>query len=81
MTIKDVTPNMIVTSKEGLTGRLTPYIDVGKTQHITFTAGQKITITEPPKNYENCGRCVKFKVNDNLAEMYCFWVEFKKYIY
>jgi hypothetical protein len=81
MTVKEAIANKKVISKQGLTGRLTPYITIGENHALTrffeFNEGLNITIVEPPKNYKGCGRCVKFLVENSPIEYYEFWSEFK----
>lgn len=59
-------------------GRKTPYIDIGKTIEIDILKNTEITIIEKPKNYEGCGRCVKYTIENDSNVYYTFWIEFKK---
>lgn len=79
ITANDIKPGMIVKSLEGLTGRLTPFIEIGA-QVYPIKSDTNIIIVESPRYYQNCGRCVKFTVGDCPQEFYEFWCEFKKYV-
>lgn len=81
ITARQAQANLQLTSQEGLIARLTPYIEIGITNEYEIPRGSTITIIETPRNYEGCGRCVKFRVGNNLVNYYTFWSDFKSHTY
>lgn len=79
ITVKQAIPNLVLTSLQGLNGRDSAMIMLGRTCVTRIPPNSKITIVEKPKSYQGSGRCVKFTVDNDPEEYYEFWLTFKKY--
>ena len=77
ITAKEAKAGMELVSVEGLVGRVSPMIDIGKTFNFCIKPGVNITLLNKPKSYEGSGRCACFKVGAHV--FYAWWSDFKKH--
>lgn len=78
ITVKEATTGTKMKCINTFHGRKTPYIDIGKTVETHIFKNTEITILEKPKNYDGCGRCVKYTIKNDSTIYYTFWIDFKK---
>jgi len=80
MTAKQAIPGITVLGLKGLECRTTPHIEIGVTKQGALIKDQTLTILEAPRRYLRGTACVKFRIEKDPTEYYCFWSDFKKYI-
>jgi hypothetical protein len=79
ITAKQAVAGLQLVSEEGMVARLTPTYYIGENVEREIPTGSRITIVESPRSYQGSGRCVCFRVGDNLLNYYMFWANFKKF--
>lgn len=79
ITVAQAIEGLQLVSVEGMVARPTPSYYIGETIERVVPAGSTITIVETPRSYQGSGRCIRFRVGEDLLDYYMFWCDFKQF--